>query len=162
LAAAESELRADFEFLRRAGEAYVLSTVAAVLARVVRQQGRDDEALRLSAEAESAAMDDDVDAQVQWRSVRAPILARMGRLQEAEELARHALDLALGAEAPLLQAEAHADLATVLRQARRHDEARRQFAAAALLWSAKGDRVSSAWAQAQAGRSPGPAEGQFV
>jgi tetratricopeptide (TPR) repeat protein len=149
LAGAERELRADFAFLRGAGETYVLSTVATVLARVMREQGRDDEALALSQEAELAAADDDVDAQVQWRSVRAPILARRARCVEAEALARRALELALQADAPLLQAEASADLAEVLLQAGRPDEAEAQFNAAAELWSTKGDRVSAARARAR-------------
>ena len=147
LAGAERELRADFAFLRGAGETYVLSTVATVLARVMREQGRDDEALALSQEAEFAAADDDVDAQVQWRSVRAPILARRAQGAEAEALARRALELALQADAPLLQAEASADLAEVLLQTGRPDEAHEQFNTAAKLWSVKGDRVSAARAR---------------
>ena len=149
LASAERELRADFEFLRQAGEAYVLSTVAAVLARVMRDQGHDEEALALSREAEQAAAADDVDAQVQWRSVRAPILARRGEVGDAQAMARRALELAMQADAPLLQAEACADLAEVLLQAGRRDEAHAQFNAAARLWSAKGDRVSAARARAR-------------
>ncbi len=78
LATAEREVRADCDFLAKTGESYFLSTVAAVLSRVLREQGRDDEALALSKTAETAAAADDVDAQVQWRSVRAPIVARMG------------------------------------------------------------------------------------
>ena len=113
----------------------------------MREQDHDDEALALSQEAERAAADDDVDAQVQWRSVRAPILARRGQLDEAEALARRALTLALQADAPLLQAEACADLAEVLLLAGRRDEAHAQFSAAAELWSAKGDRVSAARAR---------------
>jgi len=151
LTSAERELRADYEFLRQAGEAYVLSTVAAVLARVMREQGRDDDALTLSREAEHAAAEDDVDAQVQWRSVRAPILARRGEVADAEAMARRALELAMQAEAPLLQAEACADLAEVLHHAGRHDDARAQFSTAADLWSAKGDRISAQRARGKAG-----------
>jgi len=151
LAGAERELRADFEFLRQAGETYVLSTVATVLARVMREQRNDDAALALSQEAEHAAAEDDVDAQVQWRSVRAPILARRGQFDEAEALARRALALAMQADAPLLQAEACADLAEVLLQVGRRDDAQAQFNAAADLWSAKGDHVSAARARGRFG-----------
>ena len=38
-----------------------------MLARAVREQGRDEEALALTRAAEAAAAADDVDAQVQWR-----------------------------------------------------------------------------------------------
>lgn len=152
LATAEREVRPDCDFLAKAGEAYLLSTVAAVLARVVRGQGRDDEALALSAMAEEASAEDDVDAQVQWRSVRAPILARRGALAEAEQLARAAVQLAGGAEVPLLLAEAHADLAEVLALAGRAAEAGADYDAAAALFARKGDVVSAARAQAHAAR----------
>ena len=150
LATAEREVRADCDFLARTGETYLLSTVAAVLSRVVREQGRDDEALALSKTAEAAAAEDDVDAQVQWRSVRAPIIARSGDLAQAEALARTALKLACSAEAPLLQAEAHCDLAEVLRIAGRHDEARSEFLKSAAVSAAKGDIVSAARSRASA------------
>ena len=48
LANAEREVKADYELLVQMGETYFLSTMAALLARVVREQGRDDEALALS------------------------------------------------------------------------------------------------------------------
>jgi ATP/maltotriose-dependent transcriptional regulator MalT len=147
---AEREVGADCDFLARTGETYLLSTVAAVLARVVREQGRDDDALALSITAEGAAAADDVDAQVQWRSVRAPILARRGDLPAAEAMARAALALAHSAEAPLLQAETRCDLAEVLNLAGRRDEARAQYLEAAVLWSTKGDIVSATRAKARA------------
>src|SRR6185503_106120 len=106
LASAEAALRSDREFLRVSGEAYILSSVTAVLARLVRALGRDDDALQLTRDAEAAAAADDVDAQVQWRTVRAPIVARQGDLTQAEALAREAVARASNADAPLLLAEA--------------------------------------------------------
>lgn len=150
LAAAEHELRADCDFLIKAEETYVLSTVAAVFARVQREQGRDDAALALSKMAEKAAAEDDVDAQVQWRSVRAPILARRGELVDAEALARAALALATSAEVPLLLAEAHTDLAEVLVVAGRSGEARAEYLRASEVSAKKGDVVSAARARAAA------------
>ena len=44
--------------------------------------------------SEAAADLDDVDAQVGWRCVRARVLARRGSIQEAERLARAAVELA--------------------------------------------------------------------
>jgi len=87
---------------------------------------------------------------VQWRSVRAPILARRGAQAEAEALARAALALAFGAEVPLLLAEAHADLAQVLVAAARPAEARDGYMRAAEVSLRKGDLVSAARAQAAA------------
>ncbi|HEX2542640.1 MAG TPA: adenylate/guanylate cyclase domain-containing protein [Caldimonas sp.] len=141
-AAAEREVRPDCEMLQGMGETYFLSTMAAMLARAVRDQGRDDEALELTKTAESTAADDDVDAQVDWRSVRAPILARNGALSEAEALARQAVELAMQTEAPTLRATALWDLATVLSLAQRADEARLALSDAIELYAAKGDRQS--------------------
>lgn len=145
--AAERELRADHDFLRAAGETYVLSTVAAVLARLTRDQGREDEAWELTEQAQAAAADDDVDAQVQWRAVRAPILARRGDASAAEALMREALELAYAAEAPLLQAEALGELGAVLALGGRLEEAAASYEEAAALLEAKGDRVSAARAR---------------
>jgi len=64
----------DLEFLASRRETYFLSTMAALLARLVREQGRDDEALSLLVDAEQATADDDIESQVLWRAIRAPIL----------------------------------------------------------------------------------------
>ncbi len=151
LAGAEREVRADYEFLASKGETYFLATLAALLARIVRAQNRDAEALELSVAAEVAAAADDIDAQSLWRSVRAPILARAGDLAQAEALARAAVDLAARTEAPILQAEARSELAEVLRLAGKTDEARQAMVEATALYFSKGDIVSTerstSWAE---------------
>ena len=93
-AAAEREVRPDCEMLEKIGETFFLSSMAAVLARAVREQGRDDEALEVTRLAEKSAAPNDIDAQVAWRCIRAPILARAGALEEAEALMRAAVDMA--------------------------------------------------------------------
>jgi len=148
LATAEREVMADYEFLGRAGETYVLSTLAALLARVMRDQGRIDEALALSKAAEEASAADDVESQALWRSIRAPIVARSGDLVEAERLARSAVDLSRQTDAPPLQADTLSELASVLDLAGRHAEAYAAIDAAISLYQAKGDRVSVARASA--------------
>jgi len=142
LASAEREVRADFEFLRAHGETYFLSTMASLLARIVRDQDRDSEATALSKIAEDAASADDVESQILWRTVRAPILARHGRFDEAEALAHAALAMARTTEALLFKAEACYELASVMSLCGRLDEARSAIAEAASLYSAKGDVVS--------------------
>ena len=126
-----------------------------MLSRVVRDQGRDDDALKLSAAAEEAAADDDVESQALWRSIRAPILARAGDLAQAESLARSAVALAMQTAAPPLKADTLSDLAAVLMIAGRRGEARQTIAAAIDIYRAKGDIVSaaraSAWADALEG-----------
>ena len=50
---------ADYKFLASAGETYVLSTIAAMLSPRGREQGRDEDALKLSQAAEEASAADD-------------------------------------------------------------------------------------------------------
>jgi class 3 adenylate cyclase/tetratricopeptide (TPR) repeat protein len=141
LALAQREVQSDCDFLAAKGETYFLSTMAALLARIVREQGRDDEALALSHTAEAATASDDLESQALWRMVRAPILARAGDWQQAEDLALKAVELVRQTESPMLQADALAELAVVLSIAGRHDEARPHRAAAIALYEAKGNRV---------------------
>ncbi len=134
-ATAEREVRSDYDALEKMGETYFLSTMAAVLARAVRDQGRDEEALELTRTAEARAADDDVDAQVLWRSIRAPILARLGALEEAEALARTALDLARQTDVPVSHADALSELASVLYLAQKLGEATEALSeASASIW----------------------------
>ena len=141
LATAEREVRADYEFLARMGETYALSTIAALLSRIVRDQGRDDEALTLSQVAEQAASADDVDSQVLWRSIRAPILARSGDTTLAEELARGAVEMARQTEATTLRADALTELAAVLHFVGKSSQARALSDEAIGLYTAKGNVV---------------------
>jgi len=147
-AAAEREVRADCEMLERLGETFFLSTMAALLARAVREQGRYDEALELTRLAERNAAADDIDAQVLWRSVRAPILARAGALEEAEALARASLDMARQTEVPGLHASALSDLASVLFLAKRPEEAQLVLDEAVEIYTEKGDVMSAKRARA--------------
>lgn len=143
LAAAEREVLADYELLTRMGETYVLSTLAALLSRLVRDQGRDEEALAFSRIAEAATAPDDVESQALWRSIRAPILARAGDGVQAEELARAAVEFVRTTEAPCLKADALAELAMVLALIGKADEARRHIDEAIALYAAKGNRVAA-------------------
>lgn len=143
LAGAERELRADCEFLSAIGETFYLSNVAALLSRLIRDQGRDDEALLVSKTAEDAAAPDDIDAQILWRSFRAPILARAGDAAGAETMAREALQLAERTEDPVCRADTLAELASVLALGGRGDEARQVLMQALALYSTKGDVVSA-------------------
>jgi class 3 adenylate cyclase/tetratricopeptide (TPR) repeat protein len=155
LAQAERDVRADHDFLAAVGETYFLSTMAALLARLVRDQGRDDEALELTKTAEAATATDDIESQALWRSIRAPVLARAGDLAQAEALSREALALVRTTEAPILQADALTERASVLRIAGKSAEAREAIEEAIALYAAKGDIVSAArctdWAATAAG-----------
>ena len=109
----------------------------------MREQGRDDEALELTRLAERSAAADDIDAQVLWRSVRAPILARAGAIEEAEAMARAALDMARQTEVPDLQALSYYELGAVLQFAQRADEARQAVLTAIEIYAKKGDVMSA-------------------
>jgi tetratricopeptide (TPR) repeat protein len=141
---AEREVRSDLDVLATAGDTYHVSTIAALLARLVRDQGRDQEALALTAMAEAASADDDLDSQALWRSTRAPILARAGQLAQAEELAKTAVEFVRQTEAPVLQADALSDLATVLHLAGKTEDAKATIEEAIALYTAKGNVVSAA------------------
>ena len=154
LASAEDQAQLDYEFLERQGETFYLSTLASLLARVARDQGRDADALALTEVAERTAAEDDVDAQVLWRSARAPIVARAGSLVDAEAMAREALALARTTEVPTLLADALFELASVLAIAARAPEARAAFDEAAALYRAKGDVVSAARCETRAAELP--------
>ena len=143
LAGGETEVRADYELLARMGETYYLATTAALLSRLARDQGRDADALVYSRAAEAAASADDVETQALWRSIRAPIVARAGAVAEGEALARAALALARQTEIPMLEADALAELASVLQIAVRPLEAAQALDDALALYVAKGDVVSA-------------------
>ena len=151
LALAEREVRSDYDFLAKMGETYFLSSMAALLSRIVRDQGRDEEALVLSQTAEAATAADDIDSQVMWRAIRAPILARSGNAELAEELARHAVELARTTEAPTLQADALVELACVLSLNGQAARARHVIDEAIALYRSKGNVASAArwiaWAE---------------
>jgi ATP/maltotriose-dependent transcriptional regulator MalT len=150
LDAAVREVMPDYEFLVRAGETYYMSTIAALLSRVLRDQGRDVEALVYSRTAEDATAADDTESQALWRSIRAPMIARAGNLAEAESLARSAVELSKKSDAPQMQADTLSELAAVLALAERPKEARQAIDTAIAIYQAKGDVVSAARATAWA------------
>src|SRR4026209_1331384 len=115
LDAAEAALRRDYQALEAMGERYVLSSVAGLLARVLYEQGRYDEAEEPSQTVENLSSSEDIDAQALWRGVRAKVLARRGESAEARRRAEEMLALRRQSESPDLEAEALADLAEVER-----------------------------------------------
>jgi class 3 adenylate cyclase/tetratricopeptide (TPR) repeat protein len=124
---AEQEFAGAIGYLRTIGDLGHLSSVAPLLADALYAQGRDDEALSLTEEAERASIEGDIDAQVHWRRVRAKILARGGELEAAVPLASEGADMARLSDDLDKQGQALLDLAEVLSLARRSKEA---FAAA--------------------------------
>jgi tetratricopeptide (TPR) repeat protein len=146
--AAEEELRAGYAALEEIGERSILPDLAAMLAQVLYSQGRDDEAFRFSEISEQAAARDDLVPQVQWRAVRAKLLARAGQAEEGERLAREAVALAEGTpDFLLLRADALLDLAEVLAAGGAQEAAVEPIKKALELYERKGNVVSASAAR---------------
>jgi ATP/maltotriose-dependent transcriptional regulator MalT len=146
-AAAEERLRWSHGILERMGEQGLRSELAANLARALCAQGRDDEALELAELSGELAFRDDLYAQVERRGPLAAILARRGRLEEAERLAAEAVALARRSDMLTMQANALLDHAGVLRLAGAAERAAPLLREAADLCDRKGNLVTGARAQ---------------
>jgi len=123
------------------GERADLSTMSTVLADVLERAGDDAEAERFARISEQASDPDDIDSQARWRAVQARLLAKRGRLQAAEALAREAWRLAEPVDVLGLQADCQLALGAVLRAAGRDAEAQAAFAQALDLLDRKGNLV---------------------
>jgi class 3 adenylate cyclase/tetratricopeptide (TPR) repeat protein len=138
-AAAERELRRDYDALDRMGEKYLLSTIAGLLAQVLCAQARYDEANAMCMITASVAAEDDAQSQALWRSVRGKVLAhRNGSRDHAVELAREAVEILRRTDAIVWQADALVDLAETLSAAGDEAEARAALDEAAALYELKG------------------------
>ena len=148
LAAAEAELRRDFDALDRMGETNYISTTAAFLAEVLYRQGDLEGAEEHTRISEELAAHDDVSSQFRWRTVRGKILASRGEAAEGEKLAREAVAMIQASDDLNSQGEALIDLAEVLRLGGRTPEATEAAREALALFEAKGNTVSAALARA--------------
>lgn len=150
-AAAARELSAGYDVLEEIGETATFPDLAAKLASALYAQGEDDRALELSEVSERATAPDDLSAAVQWRTVRAKLLARRGELGQAEALAREAVALAEETDFLVLRGDACMDLAEVLRASGRLEEARASTEQALELFERKENVVSAARARSLLG-----------
>jgi tetratricopeptide (TPR) repeat protein len=142
-AAAERELQWGYDALTRLGELSWLSTVTAILAESVCEQGRDEEAESLAGSSEASAGAADAYSQALVRSVRAKVLARHGSTEDAERLAAEAVTLADETDFLNLQAQMRVASAEVLQAAHRDEQARQAAEAAIDLYERKGNRVGA-------------------
>ena len=140
-AGAETTLRTGYERLTDMGERALLADTAAMLAQVLYQQGRTEEAWAFTREAEDAASEDDLSAQVVWRGVRARLLALAGRIPEAKRLSAHAVELAGHTDWLTAHADALIVHAEVLRLAGEAEEVARAIQKAIALYDRKGNMV---------------------
>jgi tetratricopeptide (TPR) repeat protein len=140
-AAAERVQREAYEALEALGESGFRSTLAGELAHWTYAQGRYDEADRFAQISKDAADDDDVASQTLWRGARSMVLARQGELDQAERLAREAVEIIGRTDYVMTHAATLNDLAEVLRLAAKPDEAAAALREAVGLYERKGDVV---------------------
>ena len=143
-AEAERSLRLGYLALEQMGDKSLLSTTAAYLARAILTQGRDAEAARYAARSDELADVGDVSTQAMWRGVQACVLARSGRIEDAERLARAAVALLEASDFVNQQGEALLDLATVLEYDERRDAAGAALYASLRHFEQKGNTVAAA------------------
>ena len=93
--------------------------------------------------ARNSAGSDDLDAALSWRPVQAKILARHGRIKEAEHLARQTLELVARTDSLNRHADSFMALAEVLGIANRSDEAEEMARSALGLYELKGNLAAA-------------------
>jgi predicted ATPase/class 3 adenylate cyclase len=150
LEAEERWLLDSVERLEQMGEHGWLSTVAALMARVLFELGRYDEAERYVERSRELTATDDLASETMWRASGAKILAWRGRAEEAVAMAKEAVAIANSTEGLLWQADSYQDLATVMRLLGRPDDEKAALQEAITRYEAKGvgvegARLASAW-----------------
>jgi class 3 adenylate cyclase/tetratricopeptide (TPR) repeat protein len=145
---AEIPLRAGAARLESMSDRGLLATTNAMLAQAVYAQERFAEADELCHAAAEGGPADDILTQVLWRGVRAKLLARHGRGEEAEGLAREAVALVEPTDLLSHRADAMLELAEVLRALSRTDEYQDAARAALSLYDQKGNAVGAGRARA--------------
>jgi tetratricopeptide (TPR) repeat protein len=148
-AAAEERLRTAYERLDELGEKAFAATTAAMLAHAVYEQGRYEEAAQFCRASRSAAADDDLPAQVEWRGVAAVLLAQRGQNAEAGTLAREAVELVAQTDFLRHHAAALLDLGDVLALGGESQETAAAFRAGLELYEQKGDTVMAGRARSR-------------
>ncbi len=142
--AAERAYRRNYEILDETGHEGYNSTAAASLAGVLCTLGRFDEAEGYAVIARHVAPDDDLASQVLGRSAQALVHASRGELEDAEWLAREAVQMVEEAEWPGAQGDVRMDLARVLRMAGKSIDAERAAREALEFYDRKHNRPSAA------------------
>ncbi|MGN6169389.1 MAG: ATP-binding protein, partial [Solirubrobacteraceae bacterium] len=138
-AGAERELRPAYDALLRIEHWGHLTTVQLRLADALFEQGRPDEELLLINLEEQYIPEWDIDASVGWRRVWAKVLARRGNFNQAEELARQAVDAAARTDYTDTHGKALADLAAALRRMDKWQQADSALEEAIRLYEQKGN-----------------------
>ncbi|MGH2682757.1 MAG: AAA family ATPase [Actinomycetota bacterium] len=139
----ERRMRQGMKTLQAGGETGYLSTSAVWLADALFEQGRYEEALEASRLSEENAAPGDVASQAGWRSVRAKIYAATGRIEEAESLARKAVEISDATDHLNQIGDTRFALAEVLRAVGRTGEAAEAARRGLAAFEQKGNVVSA-------------------
>jgi tetratricopeptide (TPR) repeat protein len=165
LEGAERAQRGALEAAERARDGVLTARMTANLAHTACDRGRADEAIAASERAlalaerfESARVDDPA-TRVTSRTARARAFAMLGRIAEADRLARQAVRIAEQTDFPELRAAALLDLAEVVKLAGRSNEAapiaRRSLRVSERRGSKPGVIAARALLDSMSGASPG-------
>jgi|SRR5579859_371756 len=100
--------------LEDAGHRSVLSSMAPTLGRILSELGRLDEAEAWAEKGRQLGAEDDLMTQYLWRQAKAKVLARRGETEQAKQLAREAVEIALDTDMLNEQGDAYFDLGEVL------------------------------------------------
>jgi tetratricopeptide (TPR) repeat protein len=136
--------RESVEGLEETGERAWSCSLAAFAGEALYVLDRLEEAEEWTNRAEASAGKSDLEAQADIRSVRAKILARRGRLEEAERLAVEAVEISNQTYETDHIGDSLFDLAEVLRIAGRREDAADALRKAVEQWDQKGNLVSAA------------------
>jgi class 3 adenylate cyclase/tetratricopeptide (TPR) repeat protein len=141
--------------LEELGQTSFRSTTLITLGEVLYELGETDEAERLALEGEQLGAAEDVVNFAFGRALRAQIAADAGRRDEAESLARAAIDYAYRTDFPGVHGDAHRALGYALALAGRREEARTELEQALGLYERYGYRVDAEKTQALLERAAG-------
>ena len=142
-AAAELELRADDAALAEIDERYFRSTVVGMLAGVLVELGRFEEAAAAVETARELADEDDALSQILWRTAHARLLAEADKPDEAVAEAESAVALATDGDDIDLLGDVKSALGEVLLRAGRRDMAEPPLREALALYERKEDVASA-------------------
>ena len=137
-AAAERHMRAARDSFIAMGDRWSLATVSVDLPRPLYEQGRYDEALSLVEAIDEVPVPADREWQIKRRGVHARLVAREGRIEEGERLAREGVAVAAGTDLLWFHADVLIDLADVLLIAGRFEDAAAAAEDALRLYQRKG------------------------
>jgi tetratricopeptide (TPR) repeat protein len=135
-----SESIAKFEAL---GDKGFTSTLAAELAEALLTQGRIDEAEEAAARSRALTAEGDTVSEIGWRRAMAKVFAARGSMDEAERLAREAVEVGDGTTYATERGNAWMRLGDVLTMAGKTEEAAGALGRALELFERKGNVVSA-------------------